>query len=181
MSSERRDATTLPAPNNVADKAATLREHFDRYGPFKFVIETGIWNGYGSCEQFQPEAEVVAIELDDERAQLGRARGLDVRTGDSAAILPTLLASRNAPALFWLDAHLVAEAHEINHSPLLDELAAIRDWPHASGSVVLIDDVRMMGRPGWPSAKQVIDYIAQRCPWWDRELRDDIFRAVPRR
>ncbi len=162
-----------------ADKGKVLRDYFDRYGPFTFVVETGIWNGHGSCEQFQTEAEVVAIEVDDERAALGRANGIDCRTGDSAALLPQLLASRNKPALFWLDAHLVAEADEPNHSPLMDELAAIREWRHASGSVLLIDDVRMMGRDGWPSAKQVIDYLAERCPWWDRELRDDILRAVP--
>jgi len=164
---------------NYGRKQEVLREYFDRYGPFKFVIETGIWNGHGSCEQFMGEAEVVGIEVNDESAAAARARGFDVRTGDSAEWLPALLASRNAPVFFWLDAHLVSEAHEPNHSPLMAELEAIYNWKHASGSVLMIDDVRLMGRDGWPSAKQVIDYLADRCPWWDREIRDDIIRAVP--
>lgn len=163
------------------DKGRVLRGYFDRYGPFTFVVETGIWNGHGSCEQFQGEAEVLCIELDNERAKLGRSRGLDVRTGDSAELLPQLLLSRNAPALFWLDAHLVSEAGEPDASPLVAELEAIRSWPHHAGSVILVDDVRMMGRDGWPSAKQVIDYLTDRCPWWNLEVRDDILRVTPGR
>lgn len=172
----------MSQPLNVEQKKAVLREHFDRYGPFRFVIETGVWNGWGSGMQFQDEAEYVAIELNDDSARRARERGYDVRTGDSADLLPQLLAARDAPALLWLDAHHVAEAGDgFDATPLLSELAAIRDWRHASSSVLLIDDMRLCGRDGWPTAKQVIDYIAQRCPWWNRELRDDIFRATPSR
>jgi len=161
---------------NHADKAKVLVDYFDRYGPFRYVLETGIWQGQGSCYQFEPYAEVVAIESDPESAALAREAGHDVRTGDSAYLLGMLLASRDAPAFFWLDAHLVAEAGETNYSPLMWELAAIRGWPHAAGSCVLIDDVRMMGREGWPS----LDAVLAVADPWDIDVSDDIVRLTPK-
>lgn len=163
-------------------KQQLLRDYWRRFGPFRFVIETGVWNGSGSCMQFAGEAKYVAVEVNEESARAGRAAGYDVRTGSSEEWLPFLLSSRDGPALFWLDAHLVAEAGEENHSPLLEELRAILAWPHAAGSVVLVDDVRMMGRPGWPSLLDVWnlwpDNNGPEGVWrWD--VRDDILRLTP--
>ena len=119
------------------------------------------------------------MEANDASAAIARARGFDVRTGDSAYLLPMLLASRNGPAFFWLDAHLVEEAYEENSSPLDAELAAILAWPHAAGSVVLIDDVRMMGREGWPAVRGVLEQAYVRPGHWAMEVKDDILRLTP--
>ncbi len=165
---------------NYQGKQAVLAYYWHRYGPFRFIIETGIWQGNGSCMQFRsPDSEYVAVESHDGSAAQARARGFDVRTGDSAVLLPMLLASRNRPAFFWLDAHLVEEAYEENTSPLAAELAAILAWPHAAGSVVLIDDVRMMGRSGWPSVQEVLAQAYVDTGFWSVEVRDDILRLAP--
>jgi hypothetical protein len=167
---------------SYAGKQEVLLDYWQRFGPFKFVIETGIWQGRGSCMEFRSSAtEYVGIEVDNESAAQARADGWDVRTGDSAHWLPVLLASRNAPAFFWLDAHLVAEAGEENHSPLIDELAAILGWPHAAESVVLVDDVRMMGRDGWPTIVDVLQRVGiGHLGTWDADVRADILRLTPR-
>lgn len=159
------------------EKQGVLAEHFDRYGPFRFVIETGIWEGNGSCFQFEPYAEVVGIEIDEESAALARERGHDVRTGDARVLLPTLLASRDGPAFVWLDAHNVVEAGEEDDSSLEAELEALLAWPHAARSVVLIDDVRMMGRKGWPT---LLEVCALAWPTWAVINESDILRLIPR-
>lgn len=161
------------------EKATLLAEYFDRYGPFRFVVETGIYNGQGSCFQFEDRAEVVAVEADDESAAKARAAGHDVRTGDSAVLLPALLASRDAPVLFWLDAHPTTD-DDTSTTPLLAELDAILHWPHAAQSVVLVDDVRLMGREGWPHLNYIIARIPVSArPLWHLHNQDDIFRLTP--
>jgi hypothetical protein len=160
-------------------KQALLADYWARYGPFRFVVETGVWQGRGSCMQFAGDAsEYVAVEKDRVSAVAAWGQGFDVRVGDSAVLLPGILAARDAPAFFWLDAHLVSEAYEVNHSPLLAELEAIVAWPHAAGSVVLVDDVRMMGRDGWPSLREALG-VYVRAGWWAVEVADDILRFTP--
>ncbi len=159
-------------------KQQVLADYFDRYGPFRFVIETGIYQGQGSCFQFEGRAEVVAVESDDVSAALARSGGHDVRTGDSALILPWLLASRNGPAFFWLDAHQVTEAGAPGTSPLLEELGAILAWPHAAGSVVLCDDPWMIGEPGWPNWLDLIRL--QLGAVWNLDETDNVLRLTPR-
>lgn len=164
------------------EKQLVLAEYWERFGPFRFVVETGIYNGQGSCYQFEDRAEVMAIEADPESAAAGRYGGHDVRTGDSRTLLPRLLASRDGPALFWLDAHSVSETDAPGDSPLLEELAAIIAWPHAAGSVVLVDDVRLMARDGWPSLVDVWNLCLRmtgRSGFWDWNDHDDILRLTP--
>ena len=165
-------------------KAELLADYFGRFS-LPVVIETGIWNGHGSTFQFSDRARVIATELDPERAALAAERNpnVEVHQGDSAALLPGILAGIDSPVLFWLDAHLVSEADEPNHSPLIAELDAILAWPHAAQSVVLIDDVRMMDREGWPTAQEVFEFLPISTPGikcvWDWDLRDDVIRLTP--
>ena len=162
-------------------KQEVLRDYWRRYGPFRFLVETGVWQGRGSLMQFRgADSEYVAVETSEASAREAWAQGYDVRVGDSAVVLPFLLDCRDEPAFFWLDAHLVSEAYEVNSSPLLAEVAAIVAWPHAAGSVVLIDDVRMMGREGWPSLRCVLERCFVQSGLWDMRLRDDILRLTPR-
>lgn len=163
----------MSAVLNTQEKVRLLREYWNRYGPFRFVIETGIWNGNGSAMQFRDEAEYVAIERNDESAKIARRNGFDVRTGDSAILLPALLASRNAPALFWLDAHDSVEGGDAESStPILAELEAIKAWEHGDRSVILVDDARCFTWPEWPDCEQLYPFG----PW---ENRDDVLRRTP--
>lgn len=161
------------------EKQQVLASYWRVWGPFRFLVETGVWNGGGSLMQFAgPDVEYVAVEVDRVSAARAWANGFDVRVGDSAKILPFLLAARDGPAFFWLDAHLVNDDRDEQGSPLTAELAAIIAWPHAAGSVVLIDDARMLGIPGWPGARELIGQV-EVAGFWDIELRDDLLRLTP--
>lgn len=166
-----------PADLSWGAKQEVLREYFHRY-PYDYVFETGIWNGQGSCFQFCDRARVTAIEINAESCAAARVNHPTARIveGDSATELGELLSFCPAPAFFWLDAHLVAEAGEENSSSLEEELQAIMLWEHGAASTVLIDDVRMMGREGWPSIEGTLE---QTKGFWDQETKDDIVRLTP--
>jgi len=121
--------------------------------------------------------EYAVIDIDPKQVLAASAKGFDAWLGDSAERLPDILRMLSDPVLFWLDAHLVAEASEINSSSLMGELDAILGWPHARQSVVLIDDLRMMGREGWPTIEHVRVKVGN---VWVREEKDDMMRLTPR-
>lgn len=160
------------------EKAELIADYHRRY-PLGVVVETGVWGAHGSTFGLAGRASIFAIELDPERAAGARAAHPEVVIveGDAAIELPRLLSEViGEPALFWLDAHLVAEAGEENHSPVMAELEAIIAWPHAASSVVLIDDVRMMGRDGWPTVEEVLSLGSST---WRDQYADDILRFTP--
>jgi hypothetical protein len=158
-----------------AGKADVLAGYFTHYNP-KTVIETGVWEGWGSCFQFHTRANVIAIEQNDDSAERARANGYNVITGDSATVLPQLIAQLDHPVMFWLDAHTVEWIDGHGSCPLLDELQVIREWEHGPASVVLIDDVRMMDEPGWPGLPAV---LAAAGDTWQHVVEDDILRLTP--
>jgi hypothetical protein len=156
-------------------KAAVLLSYFDQYRP-AHVIETGIWEGYGSCFQFHNQANVIAIEQNDESAERSRAGGFNVITGDSETLLPGILAGLDAPAMFWLDAHTVEWIDGFGSCPILAELQTIKEWEHGSRSVVLVDDLRMMDGTGWPGVPAVLDVCGDT---WQKVEESDILRLIP--
>ncbi len=160
-----------------AAKQEVLRDYFNRYQPHA-VVETGLYNGQGSSYQFIGQATVIVCDLRQEWCDQAEREGVSrAVAGDTRDTFATVLQLLTGPALFWLDSHLVVEAEEENDSPLESELAALLSWEHAAGSVVLIDDVRMMGLSGWP----VVEDVVLMCePVWSVEVRDDIVRCVPR-
>lgn len=163
---------------NWKEKAEVLRGYWDAFGPFRFVVETGVWNGNGSLMQFRSaDTEYVGVELNRASAEMAWAKGYDVRVGDTRTLLPFVLAARDAPALLWLDAHDSREGgDERDTCPLLAELDAIVAWPHHFRSVVLIDDIRCCELPEWPSADEIDAVVGGR---WDAQLADDILRLTP--
>lgn len=167
-----------PADLSYAGKQAVLAEHFDRF-PREIVVETGLYNGRGACFQFVGRARVVCLDVNPAWCLQARLSGVETLAGDSRVTLPRLLRSLDRPAFFWLDAHRVVEALEENDSPLYEELEAILAWPHADGSVVLVDDVRMMGRPGWPSIVEVGWLLYERAAPWRATVEADILRLLP--
>jgi hypothetical protein len=79
-----------------------------------------------------------------------------VHEGDSAAVLPRILDSLDQPTLFWLDAHPCSDRSVRDAPvPLLAELAAIAGH-RVEGHVILIDDMRLMGRAGYPDKEELL-------------------------
>ena len=78
-----------------------------------------------------------------------RTPNVHVHAGDSAAVLPQLLAALTEPALFWLDADPSTDRTAHGAIPLRDESAAIAAHP-VRGRVVLVDDLQYLGETGYP-------------------------------
>ncbi len=155
--------------------------------PYGILVETGLYNGGGAtttiANMHRGEGPLTLYALDISRGNVDKARAAGVQAfqGDSAVMLPQLLERIQRPACFWLDAHTASEGDEEDHSPLMAELDAILAWPHAAASTVLVDDLRMYGREGWPSLKEIL--LALGFPFlclWGLQESDDILRLTPR-
>lgn len=160
------------------EKHALVLEYARPYG---VLVETGIYNGGGATTTIAGnhpgELALWAIDISRGNVDKARAAGVEAFEGDSSVMLPQLLERVDGPCCFWLDAHTASEAGEEDHSPLMAELDAVLAWPHARASTVLIDDLRMYGRDGWPTLEHVRVKVLN---VWVREERDDIMRLTPR-
>ena len=77
--------------------------------------------------------------------------------GDSATILPQVMAEIDEPALFWLDAHLGGDKSVPN--PIMAELETIYS-NRSPGHVVLIDDIREFVRwEHYPNVQEIVDKV----------------------
>lgn len=159
-----------------------------RLGQF---VETGTFRGDTAAWAGAHFRHVVTIELSPEyhAAAVERFRGRDgIRTlqGDSAKRIREVVATLDAPALFWLDAHWsgLDTAGREAECPLLAEVAAINASP--LGHVVLVDDARLFCAPPprphraeqWPDLPATTAVLAA----GGRRhvvLTEDVFVAVP--
>jgi hypothetical protein len=140
-------------------KRRLLREVAQRHG-LRVLVETGTYMGETAWALRNSFDRIETIELEPTLARLARIRFAHtptVRTheGDSAAVLPTILASLDEPALFWLDAHPSTDRTARGGPiPLRAELSAIVS--HAvRGHTVLVDDIRYLGTDGYPSREEI--------------------------
>lgn len=177
-----RRAPTIPPPHVVKTRA--VLEHARRHG-IEILVETGTFEGEMSRKCREAFGEIHTIELDvglAERAarRLGRWPWIHVYTGDSAALLPALLARIESPILFWLDGHYsgVGTAHGAKETPLGEEIDAIAARGRI-GDVVLVDDVRFLGTGAYPSAENLRLRLAKAHPGYRLSLSDDILRWEP--
>ncbi len=95
------------------------------------------------------------------RARLKRYSNVKLIQGDSAALLPDLLAGLSEPAGFWLDAHFSGgeTARGDVDTPVVSELRAILGHPMRR-HVILIDDARLFtGGDGYPC-------VDESSPWY---------------
>lgn len=111
-------------------------------------VETGTEFG-ATLTALAPHFESLhSVELDEKKYADAREvfKGnprVHLYQGDSAKILKEILASLNAPALIWLDAHASGPITLLN-SPVRGELEAIFADPRHH--IVLIDDARHFNR-----------------------------------
>ena len=195
---EMRQAVTLPAPvpalapilaatsgcvlslQRVKSSAGSLEPAFlaqlvTAFG-IRAFLETGTYLGNTSAIASEIVHEVHTIELSADLAAQARARFIaeprvHVYQGDSAELLPQILAGLAAPTLFWLDGHYSegGTARGRRNTPILDEIAAIAHSGRKD-AVILIDDLRLFERRplavgaesslhGYPSVNEVHEAI----------------------
>lgn len=143
------------------------------------LIETGTYEGetvYWLRGYFD---RIVTIEREPRLHELACRRlapyrNIEVLQGDSVTVLPSIIESLQAPALFWLDSHGCTTKSATGGSPAARELDMILDRPLRH--VVLIDDARLLGGEGWPTLDDLrgIAFAHGR----DLEARDDIVRVA---
>ena len=125
--------------------------------------------------ELSPKLHAIAV-----RNTAGR-RNIELLLGDSAKVLPGILATLQQPALFWLDAHYSEGVTALGDtvSPISEELDLVLG--HAvKGHVILIDDAREFHdsvQSGYPSV-EVVAAAAHQHNYTMTES-EDIFVLLP--
>lgn len=166
-----RTVTILTMP---ARKVEILRETA-RTHRLTTMIETGLWNGRGSGMALRDDGTIAtyyALDIQPDNCALGKREcpAATIVCGDSRWTLPTVLSQLAGPALIWLDAHWLEPTEGFTTCPLLWELACIPNH-----HTVLIDDIRLMGWPGYPTLTELHKFAAR----WNVQVFEDIMRLTP--
>lgn len=176
-----RNGRPPPPPHRV--KQEVVRSYRREFG-LSILVETGTYLGDMVDAMKEDFSRIVSIELDRTLAKQAKehfrsCRNVEVMEGDSSEILPQVLSTLRAPALFWLDGHFSSgiTAKGVGNTPVVAELSAILGGDE-SQHVVLIDDARDFGRArDYPSLDQLRAIVQTRRPGWEVTLKDDIIRV----
>jgi hypothetical protein len=181
-----------PIPPPPAFKQAVVREMARRYKT-RQMVETGTYQGEMVAACRKAFERIVTVELDGplfRRAQqlfAGDSR-VTVLHGDSAHLLPEILADVTAPCLFWLDGHYSGEgtskADTLDdgtelHTPIREELRLILGHP-IKNHVILIDDARaFLGAYSCPTLDELREMVARHGQNYEMSVKYDAIRLLP--
>ena len=121
--------------------------------PNKYFIETGSYYGQGIQMALNSGLfdQVYSIELAPHfyehcKRQFAHRPNVKLFLGNSADVLPQILAEIDQSATFWLDGHYSSDntAKGITNNPILDELESIRQHSIKTHTL-MIDDLRLFG------------------------------------
>jgi len=164
-------------------KRALLRDYGRRFG-LKTLVETGTYLGDTVAALVHDFSQIYSIELAPDLARRAGERfravpHVKIVAGDSATVLPQLLASVSESSLFWLDGHYSGgiTARGPIATPVIGELRAIFAHPIQS-HIVLIDDASWVGTQlTCNGLDDLLSLIRSTRPGWTVEVRDDVIRA----
>jgi hypothetical protein len=142
----------------------------------RIFVETGTFYGDMVEAMRKHFDHVYSIELSVPLYEMAKMRfasdtHVEIIQGDSGVELGKLMGKIDQSGLFWLDGHYSAgvTARGVKDCPVLEELAHI--LTSQRNHVIIIDDARCFGNdPGYPTMKELIDYVHQ--------LRDDVDISV---
>jgi hypothetical protein len=171
---------TLPVPH--ARKQAIVRQ-VARQHSLSTLVETGTFRGdivYATRRVFD---RIVSIELSETlHAQaverFRRYPHIQILRGDSADVLPKVLATLTESTLFWLDGHYSGgvTARGSRDTPIWAELTAVLRHP-VSGHQVLVDDARCFtGQDDYPTMEAVRALVNRERPDWNVSIAEGIIR-----
>jgi hypothetical protein len=173
-----------PVPPTHGLKHHVLKQHALEF-QLDTLIETGTFLGNMIASTASLFKHIYSIELDEElynsaKTRFARVPHITLLHGDSAQLLPAVLASISHPCLFWLDAHYSGgiTAKGAVETPILSELACILSH-RLHNHVVLIDDAReFTGAHDYPTLTAVRDLVAQHRPQSVIRVQHDIIRII---
>jgi hypothetical protein len=183
ISSWRANGSRGTTPHAV--KSARVREVGKQFG-CEILVETGTCLGEMIVALLHDFAHIHSIELSPQLAERARDRlanraHVSIHEGDSATVLPRVMAGLDRRALIWLDAHYSGNvtARGAVDSPVVQELATIAKY---SGHVILIDDAQdFVGRGGYPTIDEMSMLSQQYFPDHQFAVRDHIIEILPPR
>jgi hypothetical protein len=169
-----------------------LLRSFGAIYDLNILVETGTNEGKTPLALQNSFAEIYTIELHpglyaDAVSLFANTVNVTCVHGDSAQVLPWVLALFDGPALVWLDGHHSGPgtAHGRDSSPIRDELRIL--FEDGRKHVILVDDARIFdGGPehllydhylDYPSLQWVEVYAAEF--GYRYVLEDDIIRLTP--
>ena len=166
-------------------KQRAVIDYARKFG-LRTLVETGTYYGEMVAAVKNHFERVYSIEYDPALAQRAVGRferdsRVKILEGDSAVVLPQLLKSLAAPALFWLDAGYWGW-DQLHRDPerLSVEVESVLSHP-VKNHVILMDDARMLnGQNGALTFAEFQSRVAARFPDRAIELRHDIVRITPR-
>ena len=176
----KRRGLSIPVPHII--KQRTVREYAKRFH-LDTLVETGTYKGemiYATRKSFQ---RIFSVELDLTLYEQAKQKFISnhhitILHGDSATMLPEILAEINTPSLFWLDAHFsggITAKGDIN-TPIIQELQLILNHPIKT-HVILIDDAReFVGQNDYPQLDMLESMLSKRHSGWVFENKDDMCR-----
>jgi len=120
-------------------------------------IETGTYLGDG-CQAALDNGfkEVHSIEMANEYYLHSKERfksepRVHLYHGNTKTSFQNVIKNINKQAVFWLDAHMIGQSQDFDHTtpcPLLEEITHIKSHPIKTHTI-LIDDMRMMNGHGY--------------------------------
>ena len=163
-------------------KQRTVGEYAQKYDLYT-LVETGTYYGEMVAAMKDRFSRIYSVEYDHQLAQraikkFSRYSHIQILEGDSQQVIPELLKSLTAPALFWLDAGYYGWAGlQGNKQRLTTELEAI--LRHPVQHVILMDDARgLNGQNGAPTVAELKQRIESEFPERFVEVRFDILRIT---
>lgn len=174
-----------PPPSPHLVKQETLRDYARRYG-IRLLVETGTYYGDMVDAMKRHFDRIYSIELSPQlhrsaARRFRREAHVELLLGDSARLLPELLARLPGPALFWLDGHYSAgeTARGEKDTPILEEISHIMG-NGLSGHVILVDDARCFDTdPAYPSIAALTKFVRARDSSTAIRVENDIIRITP--
>ena len=163
-------------------KERTVRHYASRFSPAVF-IETGTFRGdmLFACKDMFTRLESIELDESLHAAAVHRFSSnprIRIHHGDSADILPHLIAELHEPALFWLDAHYSGgiTARGSIDTPIVRELDLILSHD-VLDHVVLIDDAHeFIGSNGYPTLDALETRLTSQRPDLALEVWNNIIR-----
>lgn len=129
---------------------------------YKIAVETGTFEGYTTqffaelfnyvytSEKYIQGNSYTSIDLILKYKELKeKYKNITFYSGDSVSFLDTILPTITEPYIILLD------AHTFNHSPVVEELLAIKKNSKTSDIILIIDDCFDIGTGTWPNQQDL--------------------------
>ena len=170
------------SPQSV--KLAVIRHNIPSPRPRVF-IETGTYHGDTVAALKDMYSSVISIEVDEALylkacARFAADKNVRIAHGDCAQELPTILATLQEPAVFWLDGHYSGgeTGKGVVEDPILISLNQIAALP-ARENVIFVDDARTFdGRDVRPDISEVLNCIKKIDSRYVIRVQNDIIVAT---